>query len=262
MVCEQWPREAARAMATKMAGRLTTQERAQIASRYEVWNSVVAVQRWWCTMKGGHATVRQETIKNCHSKLLTTGSVKDALWSGRQSTSWSEENVALVRGMFIHSPRIWLGKDRWSCFHAQWRTATLCTERTFLVGSEVSGTWLGRRGPHEWPARSPDFMPCEFFSVGKGEVYRAKPRTMEQLEDRIRNVITNVPHDFLQETVGSIPGRLWKLVNAASAYIELYSMRTYFHLKRYMWKLFSLSLHWKYRSFDHFLMPTCFPPTL
>jgi len=43
---------------------------------------------------------------------------------------------------------------------------------------------------------------------------------MEQMEDRIRNVITNVPHDFLQKTVDSIPGRLRKLVGAADAYIE------------------------------------------
>jgi hypothetical protein len=54
----------------------------------------------------------------------------------------------------------------------------------------------------------------------KEEVYRTKPRTMEQLEDRIRNVITNVPHDFLQKTVDSIPSRLRKLVDAAGAYIE------------------------------------------
>src|SRR5215471_5909480 len=70
----------------------------EIAARYEVWNSVVAVQRWWHTVKGRNATIHQETIKNCHSKLLTTGSVKDALRSGRPSTSRSEENVALVRG--------------------------------------------------------------------------------------------------------------------------------------------------------------------
>ena len=65
------------------------------------------------------------------------------------------------------------------------------------------GRWLGRRGPHEWPARSPDLTPCEFLLWGwaKEEVYRAKPRRMEQLEDRIPKVITNVPHDFLQ--------RLW-----------------------------------------------------
>jgi len=51
-------------------------------------------------------------------------------------------------------------------------------------------------------------------------VYRKKPRTIEQLEDRIQNVITNVPHDFLQKTVDSIPGRLRKLVDATGAYIE------------------------------------------
>ena len=56
-------------------------------------------------MKGRNGTIRQETIKNCHSKLLTTGSVTDARRSGRPSTSRSEENVALVRDMLIRSPR-------------------------------------------------------------------------------------------------------------------------------------------------------------
>jgi len=72
---------------------------------YEMWNSVVAVQRWWRKVKEKNATIRQETIKNCHSKLLTTGSVTDARRSGRPSTSRSEENVALVRGMSTRSPR-------------------------------------------------------------------------------------------------------------------------------------------------------------
>jgi hypothetical protein len=42
---------------------------------------------------------------------------------------------------------------------------------------------------------------------------------MEQLEDWIRNVINNIPRDFLQKTVDSISGRFRKLVDAASAYI-------------------------------------------
>jgi hypothetical protein len=44
---------------------------------------------------------------------------------------------------------------------------------------------------------------------------------LEQLEARIQEVITNVPHDFLQKTVDSIPGRLRKLVDAAGAYVEI-----------------------------------------
>ena len=90
------------------------------------------------------------------------------------------------------------------------------------LDQKFPGRWLGRRGPHEWPARSPDLTPSDFFLWGwtKEEVYRAKPRTMEQLEDRILNVITNVPHGFLQKTVDPISGRLRKLVDAAGAYIE------------------------------------------
>jgi len=81
---------------------------------------------------------------------------------------------------------------------------------------------LGRRGPHEWPARSLDLTPCDFYLWGwaKEEVYRAKSHTLEQLEDRIRKVITNVPRDFLQKTVDSNPGRLRKLVDAAGVYVE------------------------------------------
>jgi hypothetical protein len=87
---------------------------------------------------------------------------------------------------------------------------------------KFTGRRMGGRGYHEWSSRSPDLTPCDFFLWGwvKEEVYRAKPRAMEQLEYRVRNVITNAPHDFLQETVGSIPGRLRKLVDAAGACIE------------------------------------------
>jgi hypothetical protein len=44
--------------------------------------------------------------------------------------------------------------------------------------------------------------------------------TPEELEARIREIITNVPHNFLQKTVGSIPGRLRELVDVTGAYIE------------------------------------------
>jgi len=90
-------------MATKMAGRLTVQERAQIAARYEEWNSVVAVQRWWLTVKERNATIRQETIKNSfEASDYRFGYGRTQKWP---STSRSQENVALMRDMFTHSPR-------------------------------------------------------------------------------------------------------------------------------------------------------------
>ena len=83
-----------------MSERLTNHERAQIASRYEVWKSVVQVQRWWREHHEHPACLDPKTIKTCHSKLMTTGSVKDAPRSGRPSKSEAENDVELLREMF------------------------------------------------------------------------------------------------------------------------------------------------------------------
>lgn len=67
--------------------------------------------------------------------------------------------------------------------------------------------WIGRRGPIEWPARSPDLTPLDFFLWGylKSKVYLNKPHNLEDLQNRITyeirritpEVIQNVQEEFL-----------------------------------------------------------------
>ncbi|CAF4436397.1 unnamed protein product [Rotaria socialis] len=47
--------------------------------------------------------------------------------------------------------------------------------------------WIGRRGWIEWPARSPDLTPTDFFlwSVIKDRVYAIRPPNLQTLEDAI-----------------------------------------------------------------------------
>ena len=61
------------------------------------------------------------------------------------SSAWHHEcrTLSSDAGRLRVAYHIWLGKHRWTCFHAFWRTTTLCTGRTCLVGSEVSGTLVG-----------------------------------------------------------------------------------------------------------------------
>ncbi|XP_066157702.1 uncharacterized protein [Euwallacea fornicatus] len=49
--------------------------------------------------------------------------------------------------------------------------------------------WIGRRDPIEWPARSPDLTPLDFFFWGhlKSKVYSTPPGTLEILRERIVN---------------------------------------------------------------------------
>ena len=81
---------------------------------------------------------------------------------------------------------------------------------------------MGRRGWHEWPAKSPDLTPCDFFLRDwlKEQVYLTKPTNLEELEGQIREVMTFILQEFFVKSVDAVPSRLGKLVANDGAYIE------------------------------------------
>ena len=69
--------------------------------------------------------------------------------------------------------------------------------------------WIGRRGPTEWPPRSPDLTPCDFFLWGylKERVYRERPANIQDLRDRITQCCAEIPADLLAKVCHSVPDR-------------------------------------------------------
>ena len=68
--------------------------------------------------------------------------------------------------------------------------------------SELLTDFFGRiiialNHPIEWPPRSPDLTPCDFFLWGyvKSKVYFPAPATMEQLMERIRHEADELRRD-------------------------------------------------------------------
>lgn len=61
------------------------------------------------------------------------------------------------------------------------------------------GRWIGRRGTIEWPARSPDLTPLDFFLWGhlKSKVYIQKPNNIADLQERIREEINKITPEML-----------------------------------------------------------------
>ena len=86
-----------------MTNRLTVQDRALIATRYEIWQSVVEVQKWWRTQRSKHITLDAKTIKNYHQKLMTNGSVCDLEHPGRPVACRPPEVVDAVRKMVVRN---------------------------------------------------------------------------------------------------------------------------------------------------------------
>nr|CAH7745775.1 unnamed protein product [Callosobruchus chinensis] len=60
--------------------------------------------------------------------------------------------------------------------------------------------WIGRRGPIEWPARSPDLSPLDFFFWGhlKSKIYATQPESLLDLRNRITHECQQITPDILR----------------------------------------------------------------
>ena len=60
--------------------------------------------------------------------------------------------------------------------------------------------WIGRRGPIEWPARSPDLSPLDFFLWGhlKSKIYATQPESLQDLRNRITHECQQITPDILR----------------------------------------------------------------
>ena len=89
---------------------------------------------------------------------------------------------------------------------------------------QFQGRVIGRRGNIEWPPRSPDLTPLDFFVWGyvKDMVYAKKPRTLNELRREIENVFEHLEINgrMLKTVIESIPDRLQDCINAGGECFE------------------------------------------
>ncbi|GFX94146.1 uncharacterized protein TNCV_4291912 [Trichonephila clavipes] len=69
---------------------------------------------------------------------------------------------------------------------------------------------ISRFGPVNWPPRSCDLTPLDYFMWGyvKLLVYADKPQTLDHLEDNIRRVIADIRPQMLQKVIENWTSRL------------------------------------------------------
>ncbi|GFW65086.1 transposable element Tc3 transposase [Trichonephila clavipes] len=69
---------------------------------------------------------------------------------------------------------------------------------------------ISRFGPVNWPPRSCDLTPLDYFLWGyvKSLVYADKPRTLDHLEDNIRRVIADIRPQMLEKVIENWTSRL------------------------------------------------------
>ena len=73
------------------------------------------------------------------------------------------------------------------------------------------GRWIGRSGPLPWPPHSPDLTPFVFWLWGmvKERAYSRKIRDINDLKDRMRNVVSSIPREMCVRALnGTVARRL------------------------------------------------------
>jgi hypothetical protein len=62
----------------------------------------------------------------------------------------------------------------------------------------------------QWPVRSPDLSPCDYFLWGylKSKVYSTRPMTIEDLKQRILDKISAILEEMTQRVMRNLRGRL------------------------------------------------------
>lgn len=89
---------------------------------------------------------------------------------------------------------------------------------TLLFGNN----WIGRAGPIQWPARSPDLTPCDFFLWGymKNKVYARRVLDVNELRERIIQAAAKIPRDMIRRATHSVIRRARMCVEKGGGYFQ------------------------------------------
>ncbi|GFX84556.1 transposable element Tc3 transposase [Trichonephila clavipes] len=127
---------------------------------------------------------------------------------GHNVTVNGDRYRAMITNFFIPElnnndvQELWFQQDGATCHTAR---ATIN-----LLKDTFGDRLISRFGPVNWPTRSCDLTPLDYFLWGyvKTLVYADKPHTLDHLEDNIRRVIADIRPQMLEKVIENWTSRL------------------------------------------------------
>ncbi|GFW71356.1 uncharacterized protein TNCV_537741 [Trichonephila clavipes] len=127
---------------------------------------------------------------------------------GHNVTVNGDRYRAMITNFFIPElnnhdlQELWFQQDGATC-HTARATIDLLKD---MFGDRL----ISRFGPMNWPPRSCDLTPLDYFLWGyvKSSVFADKPQTLDHLEDNIRRVIADIRPQMLEKVIENWTSRL------------------------------------------------------
>ncbi len=99
-------------------------------------------------------------------------------------------------------------EDMW--FQQDGATCHTASETMALLQSKFPGRIISRNSEVNWPPRSCDLTPLDYFLWGyvKGKVYANNPQTIQELKDNIRGVIREIEPHLCENVIENFDKRM------------------------------------------------------
>ncbi|GFU88533.1 uncharacterized protein TNCV_4442101 [Trichonephila clavipes] len=147
----------------------------------------------------------------------------------RRFVEWAQTEIAVVpdfhkRILFSDEAHFWMNgyvnkqngriwseanpQELW--FQQDGATCNTVRATIDLLKDTFGERLISRFGPVNWPPRSCDLTPLDYFLWGyvKSLVYADKPQTLDHLEDNIRRVIADIRPQMLEKVIENWTSRL------------------------------------------------------
>ncbi|GFW93273.1 uncharacterized protein TNCV_2603911 [Trichonephila clavipes] len=147
-------------------------------------------------------TTKEPPCRGANEHLICRGSkVLPLVWCGSKEREVPAQ-VPLSSLDHDQNCELWFQQDGATCPTAR---ATID-----LLKDTFGDRLISRFGPVNWPPRSCDLTPLDYFLWGyvKSLVYADKPQTLDHLEDNIRRVIADIRPQMLEKVIENWTSRL------------------------------------------------------
>ncbi|GFU81868.1 transposable element Tc3 transposase [Trichonephila clavipes] len=139
---------------------------------------------------------------------LGMGNIWESFFKNDEGHNVTVNGVIGITNFFIPElnnhdvQELWFQQDGATCHTAR---ATID-----LLKDTFGDRLISRFGPVNWPPRSCDLTPLDYFLRGyvKSLVYADKRQTLDHLEDNIRRVIADIRPQMLEEVIENCSSRL------------------------------------------------------
>ncbi|GFX89512.1 transposable element Tc3 transposase [Trichonephila clavipes] len=130
----------------------------------------------------------------------------------RNCRIWSEANPQVYVETLLHPEKLTVWCALWAGAVVPTTRPTCHTARATidLLKDTFGDRLISRFGPVNWPPRSCDLTPLDYFLWGyvKSLVYADKPQTLDHLEDNIRRVIADIRPQMLEKVIENWTSKL------------------------------------------------------